>query len=370
MDSPGGGIGSPTHLQEPTGGTSGVTAGGAARRAVRPDRPRDGQPPEKAIRSCVVAAGLARAMDLQEEQVRDVYLATLLRHLGCTATARDEAYWFRGDELTSRPAAERADFASIRDMVSMTLGAGRGSGVHRPHYLARAMASGRQGERILTAVCEVAAALAQRLRCSRGVRDALYQAMERWDGKGSPQGLAGEQVAIAARISDVANQGVIFDLEAGADAAVTMVARRAGGWFDPWVAEAFGRYGRELLRELGERDPWEAVLDTEPDPVTTIGPSRFDEVAATFADIVDLKSPFTLGHSSGVAELAAGAAQELGMGEPEVEDLRRASLLHDLGRVAASSGIWEKPKAITTTEREQVRLPVRHGTRLHHGLTA
>lgn len=45
-----------------------------------------GQPPGKAIRSCVVAAGLARALDLPEERVRDVYLATLLRHLGCSAT--------------------------------------------------------------------------------------------------------------------------------------------------------------------------------------------------------------------------------------------------------------------------------------------
>lgn len=323
-----------------------------------------GQPPEKAIRSCAVATGLASAMGLPEEQVRDVYLATLLRHLGCTATARDEAFWFGGDELASRPAAERADFGSVREMVALTLGSGRGSGVHRPRHLARAMAAGQQGSAILTTVCEVAAALARRLRCSQGVCDALYQATERWDGKGVPQGLAGEQVAVAARISDVANQAVIFHLEVDVDAALAMVARRAGGWFDPSVAEVFARCGRDLLREVAECDPWEAVLEVEPEPVATIGPAAFDDLAAIFADMVDLKSPFTVGHSSGVAKLAAGAAHKLGMGEPAVADLRRASLLHDLGRVAVSSGIWEKPRSLSTTEHEQVRLHAYHTERI------
>jgi HD-GYP domain-containing protein (c-di-GMP phosphodiesterase class II)/DNA-binding CsgD family transcriptional regulator len=323
-----------------------------------------GQPPEKAIRSCVLATGLARAMDLPDEQVRDVYLATLLRHLGCSATARDEAYWFGGDELASRPAAERADFASVREMVALTLSSGRGSGVRRPRHLARAVRAGPQGDLILTAVCEVAAALARRLRCSRAVCDALYQATERWDGKGVPQGLAGEQIALVARISDVANQAVIFDLEAGDDAALAMVARRAGSWFDPSVAATFGRCGWRLLRELGEGDPWEAVLEAEPAPVATIGPTGLDELAAAFGDMVDLKSPCTLGHSSGVARLAAGAAQQLGMGAWQVAELRRAGLLHDLGRVAVSSGIWEKPRAPSRTDREQIRLHAYHTERI------
>ncbi len=323
-----------------------------------------GQPPEKAIRSCVVATGLARAMDLPEEQVRDVYLAMLLRHLGCTATARDEAYWFGGNELVSRPAAERADFASARDLAGLTLGAGRGSGLSRPRHLVRAVRAGRKGDEILTAVCEVAAALARRLRCSSGVCDALYQATERWDGKGVPQGLTGDEVSIAARISDVANQAVIFELEAGVDAALAMVAHRSGGWFDPSVTAAFGDCGRDLLREVSDGDPWEAVLAVEPRPVDVIADSELDELAAAFADMVDLLSPSTLGHSSGVAELAAAAARQLGLGDREVVDLRRAGLLHDLGRVAVSSSIWEQPRPLTSLEREQVRLHAYHTERI------
>lgn len=315
-----------------------------------------GQSPEKAIRSCLVGTGLARAMDLPTHQVRDVYLATLLRHLGCTATAHEEAYWFGGDELKSRPASERADFGKPSEMVALTLGTGRGAGMRRPKLLARALMAGEQTVPILTAICEAGAVLARRLGCSQGVRRSLYEVMERWDGKGVPQGLTGDEIALPARISDVATQAVIFARDDGPDAAVAMVRERAGGWFDPDVADVFARRGADLLRELVSSDPWVAVLEAEPAPVHTIAPTELDVVAATFADMVDLKSTYTLGHSTGTAELAHDAARLLGMDDAAVDDVRRAALLHDLGRTAVSAGIWDKETTLTRADREQIRL--------------
>ena len=87
-------------------------------------------------------------------------------------------------------------------------------------------------------------------------------------------------------------------------------------------------------------------------------------MARTFADMVDLKSSYTLGHSAGVAELAERAARSLGLATLEVDDLRRAALLHDLGRVAVSSGIWEKPGPLTRVEQEQMRLHPYHTERI------
>ncbi len=315
-----------------------------------------GQEPEKAIRACLVAAALARRMGTAEAEVSDVYYTALLRHLGCTATAHEEAY-LGGDELASRPAAERADFGNPRETVALLLQMGRGTGVDRARYLTRALRLGKKGDRaILGAVCEVGARLAERLGLGPGVRDGLYQSFERWDGKGTPQGLATEDICLPARLAEVAHQAVIFDRLGGPEGAVEMVRRRAGGWFDPAVAEVFVRFGADILDEIGSRDVWEAVLEVEPAPQRTTGWEGLDGLARALADMVDLKSPFMLGHSSQVAALSERAAVALSFGPEAVTDLRRAALLHDLGRVAVSNRIWEKPAALTMIEWERVRL--------------
>jgi hypothetical protein len=122
-----------------------------------------GQEPEKAIRACLVATALARRMGSPKADVSDVYYTALLRHLGCTATAHEEAY-LGGDELASRPAAERADFGNPREALGLLLLMGKGTGVDRMRYLARSLRAGKEGDQaILTAVCEVGARLAERL---------------------------------------------------------------------------------------------------------------------------------------------------------------------------------------------------------------
>jgi len=193
-----------------------------------------GRSPELAIRSCVVATGLARAAGLPESEVGEVYLAALLRHLGCTATAAVEARLYGGDELVSRRAGEPADFGDSREMLALTLGTGRGRGLRRPRLVARAiMGDLRYGKVIFRSVCEAGSLLAARLGLGDPVRNCLYQLFERWDGTGAPRGLAGEEIALPARISEVANQAVLFHVRGGPDAAVAMVDRRAGGLVRP-----------------------------------------------------------------------------------------------------------------------------------------
>ena len=315
-----------------------------------------GQEPEKAIRACLVATALARRMGTGEAEVSEVYYTALLRHLGCTATAHEETY-LGGDELGSRPAAERADFGNPREAVALLLQTGRGTGVDRVRYLARALRAGKQAERaILGAVCEVGAQLAERLGLGAGVRDGLYQAFEPWDGNGTPQGLATEAICLPTRLAEVGHQAVIFDRLGGPESALEVIRRRAGGWFDPGVAETFASFGADILDEMRSRDVWEAVLEAEPEPPRTIGAEGLDGLARALADMVDLKSPFLLGHSSEVAALSERAAGVLGFDPEAVTDLRRAALLHDLGRVAVSNRIWEKPAALGMTEWERVRL--------------
>ena len=323
-----------------------------------------GQPPEKAVRSCLLATGLGLAMGLSDAEVRDVYFASLMRHLGCTATASLEARLFGGDELESRRASEPADFGNRREMLALTFGTGRGSGPRRPLLVGRAVAGDLlHGPGIFASICEAGALLAGRLGLGQGVAEAISQQFERWDGTGGPRGLAKDQITLPARVSEVATQALLFHQAGGAHAVASMLRERSGGWFDPAVAGAFQRYGEDLLRANDAVDPWQAVLDAEPAPARRIRPVELDRVARCFADMVDLKSTYTLGHSTRVAELAELAAHALVWMSPG-HCLRRAGLLHDLGRVGVASGIWDKPGALTRHEREQMRLHAYHTERI------
>ena len=323
-----------------------------------------GQEPEKAVRTCLVATQLARAMDLPGPDVRDVFYTALLKHLGCTAPSHEAAHLL-GDDLAGAPRTERTDVANRREVLALTAAVGKGTGVHRIRYLVRTLAAGKQGGRTISrAVCEVGALMAERLHLGDGVRTGLFHSLERWDGNGEAHGLAGDDVALPARLTAVATQAVIFDRLGGPDAAVDMVRRRAGGWFDPAVAETFERVGPALLRRLAEADVWSEVLAAEPQPVRRIPGTQLDDIARVFADMVDLLTPFTLGHSAGVAELAGAAAGYLRLPDDTVDLVRRAALLHDLGRVAVSSHVWERPGALTATQREQVRLHPYHTERI------
>lgn len=324
-----------------------------------------GQLPEKAVRSCMLATGLGRALGLPDEEVRDVFYASLLRHIGCTATASPEARWFGGDELASRRTYEPADFGNRKEMLALTLGTGRGSGPRRALLVGRAVAGNvRHGRDIFASICEVGALLAGRLGLGPGVADAISQQFERWDGKGGPRGLAKDEITLPARISEVATQALMFHQAGGTEAAMSMLRDRSGSWFDPSVAEAFQRHGEGLLRANDAVDPWQAVLEAEPGPVRHIRSGELDRLAGCFADMVDLKSPYTLGHSRQTADLAEAAGRTCGLDEPAAADLRRAALLHDLGRVGVSSGIWDKQGPLTRSEQEQVRLHPYHTERI------
>lgn len=323
-----------------------------------------GQEPEKAIRSCLLATELARAADLPESQVRDVYYTALLVHLGCTAPAHEVTHVF-GDDVGVFATAERTDDSGVRGTLAVLALVGRGTGVHRPQHVGRLLAAGKDGSTsVLRSVCEVGSRMAERLHLGEQVRIAIGDATETWDGRGGAYGRSEEEIALPARFAVLATQAVLFERLGGTAAAVEVVRERTGRWFDPDIAATFHRVGPDLLEHMADADVWEEVLAAEPRPAKLLPPSQVDEVARVFADMVDLKSPFTAGHSTGVAELAANAATALGFSDDRVTVARRAALLHDLGRVAISGAVWEKPRALTAADWEQVRLHPYHTQRI------
>jgi HD-GYP domain-containing protein (c-di-GMP phosphodiesterase class II) len=126
-------------------------------------------------------------------------------------------------------------------------------------------------------------------------------------------------------------------------------------------------HAAELLEAASRGDPRQRVLEVEPEPLRIVPKARLPELAAAFGDLVDLKTPFTHGHSAGVARLARTAGEKLGLDGETLMQLHVAALLHDLGRIAVSNAVWEKPGQLTTAEWEQVRLHPYHSERILSG---
>ncbi len=326
-----------------------------------------GLPPEAAMRSCLLATGLARRMNLTEQEVSDVYYTTLLQHVGCTAFAHETAALFGGDDIALRAAGARVDFANQREAASFLLfGIAKGT---TPMVRTRSVITAwRMGstfdEALSRSNCDVAVQMARRLGMGDDIHRGLTDIHERWDGRGNPRRLARDDIAVPARFAQVAGQAMQFHLIGGIELATGVVRRRAGSALEPSIAATLLGHGPELLAEIDAMDPAVAVIGAEPEPHRSIPESGLDDLAAAFGDMADLKSPSMHGHSAAVAHLAHAAANNLGFPEPERVRIRRAGNLHDLGRVGVPSGIWDKPGPLTTAEWERVRLHPYHSERI------
>ena len=320
-----------------------------------------GHPLEYALCSCVLAVRLGEALGFDEQALREVYYQALLRYIGCNAEVHVLAA-FVGDELALRRDFAAVDAGQQRAVLQLMLRYMREANAGAsPLQAARSIASGLltlpgQMKPFFAGHCEVAQRLAERLGFGPEIRAALGQLYERWDGKGLPNGLKGEAVLPAVRVVALAQDAITYLRLGGEDAAVAVARERAGGAYDPRMAECFCTNAPILLADLDTEPSWEAVIALEPGRRRNLSAADFDAACSAMADFSDLKSTYTLTHSSGVAALAAAAAQRAGLAESEVTQIRRAGLLHDIGRVGVSVSIWEKPGALTEREWERVRL--------------
>ncbi len=322
--------------------------------------------PGESLRSCALACGLARALDLPDRDVRAAFYTALLHHVGCTGYAHETAVLF-GDELRANAAAARTDVASPRDVLSTfvpTLTEGQPLGA-RARLTLTALRRGRTwGEAFTTAACEVGRDAARRLDLPEEVQRGIFHVYELWMGGGAPSGLAGDDIPVGSRVARLTGVAALFDRIGGVRAAVRAVRQRSGGMLDPSMVERFVDRADELLGKVNAGDPRSLILEAEPQPVVAAPAGSPVAVAVVFADLVDLKSPHFHGHSRGVAHLARGAGEHLRLSPDCVDDLELAGLLHDVGRVAISASVWERPDQLSGDDWEQVRLHPYHSERI------
>jgi HD-GYP domain-containing protein (c-di-GMP phosphodiesterase class II) len=316
-----------------------------------------GQPMEHVLRAWRIAAHLGARTGLDERERADLYYVALLAWVGCVADTYEVATWF-GDDIAFRADSYEVDLAGLPMLGFMLRHVGAGAPVlQRVRRAGSLFATGGQAvRRGLMSHCISTAQLADKLGLGPAVREPLKQMFARWDGKGVPSGAGGEEIALSIRLFHVADIVEVHYHQHGIDAARSVARERRGKQFDPRVVDEFCAYAPELLDAIEGDIDWLALIDAEPCLREHLTDPEIDNALEAFADFTDLRSPFLIGHSRGVADLAAAAAAELGLPNDERTSTRHAGLLHDLGRHGIPGTIWDKPGPLTVAERERVRL--------------
>lgn len=316
-----------------------------------------GQPAEHMLRATMIATRLADRLGLTAAQRDCVYYTTLIMWIGCHADSHEYARWF-GDDIAVRHDSYLVDWSGLPYWRFLLGNIGRGQPLtQRLTMMATLFANARgQLSRLIHSHCTSAALLADRIGLGPDVQAALGFAFERYDGGGLPTGAHGDQIPIQMRVAQLAEMVEVHHRTYGVEGAVAMARGRRGGQFDPKAVDTFTRHAEAILAGPVPGDAWAAALREAPDRHHRLDDDALDVLLVAFGDFVDLKCPFTLGHSRAVAGLAGAAATVAGV-EPAAVDLtRRAGHVHDLGRIGVSNQIWSKPGSLTAGEFERVRL--------------
>jgi HD-GYP domain-containing protein (c-di-GMP phosphodiesterase class II) len=325
-----------------------------------------GQPSEHMVRAARIGLRLGERLGLKPNDLATLYDVNMLTYVGCPVYGNEAALLF-GDDIDFRDRAIHVDLAGFSAMMFMMRRAGAGtSAANRVRQTASLMTSG--GKRIVEQManhCSAAGVLARRVGLDDDVQAGVEQSYARWDGKGVPAGLAGDAVSLAARISHVAEACEVFQRTAGVDDAVAMARSRRGTHFDPAIVDAVERDPDALFAGIDD-DTADALLDAAPVARPELTDDELDATLAAIGDFCDLRCPYFAGHAQGTADLVAAAADTVGLPAADARLVRRAALVHDVGRFGVPGSVWDKPGPLNGRDLERMRLHVYYVERIFH----
>jgi HD-GYP domain-containing protein (c-di-GMP phosphodiesterase class II) len=316
----------------------------------------EGEPPGHAVRSCAIGMRLADELGFDSDTRFDLFYGLLLKDAGCSANSARMAAIFGADDHVAKHTSKRVDWSRRLPAFAWALRtvAPGGSPLAHVRGLLGVKAEGQVTRALMQARCDRGAEIAYLLGLGPGSAEAIRALDEHWDGAGQPRGLSGEEIPLLGRVLCLAQTVEIFHADGGVDAAWAVARRRRGRWFDPALVDALGAV-------LRDRDFWAALSaaraeDWEPgDRMLDADDDRLDRIALAFAGVIDAKSPWTYRHSDRACVIVMGLAAAIGCDPDTVTDLRRAALLHDVGKLAISNRILDKPGELTPAEFAQVR---------------
>jgi putative nucleotidyltransferase with HDIG domain len=316
----------------------------------------EGHPRGHAARTCLISMRLAGALRLSPDESSDLFYAALLKDAGCSSNAARVFEMFGGpDEHATKRAVWLRDWRKLDQKVRYAFDWVEPDGdfLARVRQFLKLASIGPGGERELFEIrCARSAAIARALGMSEATAQAVQSMDEHWDGGGHPTGLRGDRIPLAARIIGLSQVVEIFWGIAGPDRALDMAAERRGRWFDPELVDCLRSISsQEMWGSLETSDLNAAVAAAEPqERAIDATEERLDQIATAFAWVIDAKSSFTFEHSDRVAALSLAAARRLGFDETALTRLRRAALLHDIGKLAVPNAILDKNGPLTDAE--------------------
>ncbi|WP_417310688.1 HD-GYP domain-containing protein [Devosia sp.] len=315
----------------------------------------EGQPDGHALRCCWIGMHIGRVLGLDDAALSDLHYTLLLKDVGCSSNAARLCQLYLADDLCMKRDYKFVDntlpqllgFILSHTGVKQTLS-------ERFRALIDVVRNGGEYSReLIETRCNRGAQIARQMRFSESVANGILDLDEHWNGKGLPLGRAGGEIALAARIALLSQVVDVFFMADGPKGAMREVRQRSGSWFDPALVAVFEQVAADpwFWEGLGAGDIEARVVALEPvQHSVLVDEDYLDDLAAGFAQVVDSKSPYTAGHSDRVGMFTDMIAEELSLGDDKRRWLRRAALLHDIGKLGISNQVLDKPGKLDDDE--------------------
>jgi putative nucleotidyltransferase with HDIG domain len=322
----------------------------------------EGQQMGHSVRTCFIGMRLAQQIGMSPDEQADLYYTLLLKDAGCSSNASRLFHILNADEIRAKRDVKTTDWTRVgwESLHYALTHVGTGMPfLERMQKLFQVAATQQQDSCALVKIrCERGAHIASQLGFSASVSDGIHSLDEHWNGRGYPYGSRKSEIPMFSRIANLAQTLDVFFTARGANAAVEAVQKRSGRWFDPDLVKAASSLSNSgaLWKGLDDDNLTQKVSALEPaQRRITADEDTIDRICMAFAEVIDAKSPFTYRHSNGVAEAAVEIAQWFGMSARSMKQLRRAALLHDIGKLSVSNSILEKPGKLDAEEWKAVK---------------
>ena len=315
----------------------------------------EGQPEGHCVRCCWIGVQVGRALGLASDQLQELYYTLLLKDLGCSSNAARICDLYLTDDLQFKRDFKLLDgnLPQVLRFVLQQTGANSELTERFRAVVNIIKNGGRIATELVETRCHRGAEIARQLHFSEDVCAGILDLDEHWDGAGKPSAKTGTEISLFARIALLSQVVDVFFMASSKEAALSEVVSRKGIWFDPAVVDSFLVVSEKdgFWQSLSRDDLEAVILNMEPGLHVAIADENYlDDVANAFARVIDSKSPYTAGHSERVSLFTDLIAEQFGWDEDRRRRIRRAALLHDIGKLGVSNSVLDKPGKLNAEE--------------------
>jgi HD-GYP domain-containing protein (c-di-GMP phosphodiesterase class II) len=125
---------------------------------------------------------------------------------------------------------------------------------------------------------------------------------------------------------------------------VIAIAAKPGSEYDRDDLELFANFAAQAAVSIENTQLYERLQD------------MYLGAIGSLAAAIEARDPYTVGHSARVTQYAVAIAEGMGLTQPEIEELRLAGLLHDLGKIGVPDSILNKPGRLSEEEFSAIKM--------------